>query len=182
MMQYKNWAWQYDHGSTVVNILWGLYNLVLIWLALQICFDVPQNRSEVVFNTEQPGTLNWIDHHTGEPKLMPVLASEVSLIGATLEVPEMPPGSQGTLDLPGLGLKGFPILLIVSESPTPPFIRIHFHRLTINQQRQLMDALFCEPGQWQELTVKENNFWWNFIQSIFRLYPLIKTANRKIPV
>jgi cellulose synthase (UDP-forming) len=182
MIQYKNWAWQYDHGSTVVNIVWGLYNLVLIWLALQICFDVPQNRSEVVFNTEQPGTLNWIDHQTGEPKLMPVLASEISLIGATLEVPEMPPGSQGTLDIPGLGLSGFPILLIASESPTPPFIRIHYHGLSIAQQRQLVDALFCEPGQWQELTVKENNFWWNFIQSIFRLYPLIKTANRKIPV
>jgi len=85
----------------------------------------------------------------------------------------MPLHSGLTLSIPSCGLQDAPVS--VAEQLSPCRTRFKFDNLTVPQQRALIAALYCRPGQWDERGVPEQLTFWHFLEAPFRMYPLAET-------
>lgn len=143
--------------------IWSGYNLIMIGIALLILLDVPRpspyewftlrrtaklrvNRlaPESVYSAS-PEQVFW-----GITTMISEIGAEVALTQAGL--PPILPGEIFPLELEilenNLCLQGQAIRTGYSgEFPT---VRIMFAPLNLQQQRQLVEMLFCRPGQWKE--------------------------------
>lgn len=176
----KNWSWQSDHLPVIVNVAWGIYNIVILWLAIQICFDVPQAREEIVFVCQQPAALKT------SGMTSPVVITEMSSKGVLVEFPQnsfavIPKtGNPLTIDIPNLQLYHVPVQTGRKRHGPPvgaACVYLHFGALSQEQNRRLIELLFCEKPQWPEQSFRENTYLWNFLKSVFRLYPLTAKNN-----
>lgn len=136
--------------------IWSSYNLVMIGIALLILLDVPR-----------PSPYEWFDlRRTVRMRVTSPDGQEQVFWGATTMISEI--GVEVALTQ-----AGFPPL--VTDLPVPvhleilehhlsllgqatqtgvaggfPTVRIRFEHLNLMQQRQLVEVLFCRPGQWKD--------------------------------
>ncbi|NJL83869.1 MAG: hypothetical protein HC890_14710 [Chloroflexaceae bacterium] len=133
----------------VVSILmfWGVYNLVILSLAILASIDAPRVETYEWFKFERPVLLTHGDRTcTGFTQL----ASEGGVrICLDPPVPEFVPGDRVTLEIqseewPGTMQLPGEVLKFANQSD----IDLKFGPLSGEQHRHLVELLFCRPGQW----------------------------------
>ncbi|GAB1538910.1 glycosyltransferase [Scytonema sp. NUACC21] len=128
--------------------LWSLYNLVMISMTLLILIDAPKTDIH-----------EWFDLR----RIVRLSCGERSVWGVTTMISEG--GAEVALtQKPSFNLvKDLPIqvdiveenLLIDSQivwtgfKDEFPTVRVRFESVSMNQQRRLIEMLFCRPGQWK---------------------------------
>lgn len=129
--------------------LWSAYNLIMLGIALLILLDAPKLdlfdwfdlRRTVRFSFNGQsfwGVTTQISEGGAEVALTQALPPDLvpDVTSVTLEIMETPLNLRGTLTQ--IGMK--------DEFPT---IRVMFSPLSLEQQRCLVEMLFCRPGQWK---------------------------------
>ncbi len=153
-----------------LGLIWSTYNLLTIGAALLILLDAPQ-----------PDLHEWFNLR----RLVQIRLPEIELWGVTTRI------SEGGADIE-LTQKGLPQLsnreilpvelsileeqLIFKGIITQtgfngefPTARILFEKLTLPQQRKLVQLLFCRPGQWKRRnTPGELQSVWLLLKILFR--------------
>jgi cellulose synthase (UDP-forming) len=128
--------------------LWSTYNLVLLGVALLILLDVPK-----------PDRYDWFDLR----RTVKLTAGDCTFWGITTMMSEG--GAEIALTQDGLDLSVTDkIQLHIMEADLDlvgtatqvgwqeegfPIVRVQFSDLTLEQERVLVNMLFCRPGQWQ---------------------------------
>jgi len=173
VVQYQTWSTHYDNSSTMLNIFWGIYNCIVMWVAILACVDIPQDRCYVKRDIEQRGMLVLPD------QTIPLTLHALSEKFATVSLPSSVKDLQQTelyFTMPQDGLSRLPIRSIVKindkQSSEDIQWKLVFSTLGLEQKRQLIEYLYCQPGQWAEISIQESRYTWNFVKSVFRLYPL----------
>ncbi len=135
-----------------ISWLWSGYNLMMLSIALLILLDAPrQNRYEwfplhhVVRLEIAPGAYLWgFTHQLSEE------GAELSLTQPLPSGLQLSPGSPATLTLPdeNITLPGAIIHCSAAQGDYPQ-VRVHFSTISQAQHRQLVELLYCRPGQWK---------------------------------
>jgi cellulose synthase (UDP-forming) len=130
--------------------IWSFYNLIMISIALLILLDVPKPDLHEWFNLRR---LIRID--IAEQSFWGVTTS-ISEIGAEIALTQagLPAIATGETISVNLEILEEAISLQGKITPTGlsgefPTVRIIFEQLTLAQQRQMVEMLFCRPGQWK---------------------------------
>jgi cellulose synthase (UDP-forming) len=145
------WTESYDTSSKGLGLgwIWSIYNLVMIGTALLILLDVPR-----------PSPYEWFDLR----RTVRVNLGDATFWGVTTMISEI--GIEIALTQPGfpeLSMESLPLTLEILEhnlsiaghvirtdfSHEFPTVRVMFQQLTLEQQRLLVEMLFCRPGQWK---------------------------------
>ncbi|MBP0001838.1 MAG: glycosyltransferase [Cyanobacteria bacterium SID2] len=136
-----------DLNSAKLGLLWGLYNLIFLGLAVLSFIDAPNPTNYPSFPVRRWVTLKWIDRNiTGE-------TIELSEIGATVKL-------TGCQNLDSIGdsvdlhlfeedLQLVGTIDRLRDTNNGIFVEISFDKLTTQQHRKLIELLFCQPGQWE---------------------------------
>jgi len=158
---------------------WNIFNLFIISVALVALFDAPKSDPNEWFKLRRTAelTLEPADSHPpmtlwgyttmmseGGVKIALTPTNPFSLIQATTSV---------TVHLPeeGIMLAGS----IASWDGDHRTLRVNFKPLSLEQQRQVVELLFCRPGQWQRHNAPgEWRSLWLMLQSLLRPPVLFK--------
>lgn len=130
--------------------IWSSYNLIMISIALLILLDVPKPDLYEWFNLRRLIRINIADQtFWGVTTSISEIGADIALtqavfppissrenLSVSLEILEEAISLQGKITSTGLS----------GEFPT---VRIIFEPLTLAHQRQLVEMLFCRPGQWK---------------------------------
>jgi cellulose synthase (UDP-forming) len=130
--------------------IWSGYNLIMLGIALLILLDVPRPHPYDWFDLRRTVRLT-VDNRTfwGITTMMSEVGAEVALTQTNF--PAIPLGEFLPLTLEimeeGVTLQGQASRTgFRDEFPT---VRISFDQVSLNQQRSLVEMLFCRPGQWK---------------------------------
>lgn len=179
--------------SLMVNIIWAVYNLSLLTVCMLVAIDVPQRR-HIRFERQEAceltlGPVTFSGHtidlsEEGGRILLTKFESDQSSPG------QAPQSSlEGTFRLlPPSSLSHTPLqaeirwhdrkqlaALRYEAAVTEVEVRLHFPELSLEQQRQLIPYLYCQPGQWEDLKVPELKTAWAMITSVLKLHPLAES-------
>ena len=167
--------WDNKPDSPGFSIFWAIYNTCILAITIQVAIDVPQKVLSLSFPHQLPCQLT-LDAHKIE-----AVTVEISQKGARLQlaVPVLHThlNAMERVDIPSIGLVNVPVSISNSNygSGGIPEVEIEFVSLSLEQERYLVEFLFCRPGQWQETTISETKSLWALLSSIFRFYPLAET-------
>jgi cellulose synthase (UDP-forming) len=133
--------------------IWSSYNLIMIGIALLILLDVPRPSPYEWFDLRRTVHLRTVGNSAqnfwGVTTMISEIGAEVALTQAGF--PRLAPEEtlpieieilEHQLILPGQVTQ----VGIAGEFPT---VKIFFEPLSLVQQRQLIEMLFCRPGQWK---------------------------------
>nr|WP_242043660.1 cellulose synthase catalytic subunit [Leptolyngbya sp. FACHB-671] len=130
--------------------IWSGYNLIMLGIALLILLDVPRPHPYDWFDLRRTVRLTVNDRtFWGVTTMMSEVGAEVALTQTSF--PAIPLGEFLPLTLEimeeGVTLHGQASRTgFRDEFPT---VRISFDQVNLNQQRSLVEMLFCRPGQWK---------------------------------
>ncbi len=171
-----NRHWQTDGlDSFGFNCGWMVYNLILLSVTMLAAIDIPQRRHSR-FLHELDGDLQL-----GDDRYWARL-EDISESGAKLRLAPQSVQTQfldeGWLtfncgDRPQrLGVK----LRWAKGNPQRIYdVGLEWRDLSDDQYRQLIEFLYCRPGQWDDPQIPEYRTAWALVSSAFRLYPLAKS-------
>ena len=170
--------------SLALNLFWAIYNLCVLVLTIQVAIDVPQQVLSLDFPHQlscqlcldaqqfEGITVNLSEKRTRSKFTSSVLSAQLP--------------NTGFLHIPSISLFNLPVVLktkmsTVKNAAEPHFgdtseLELEFTNLDLKQERQLVEFLFCQPGQWQKLHISETKSLWSFLSSVFRLYSLTETT------
>lgn len=161
------WA-EADPGGLAVIYFFAVYNLVYLWLAILTTFDCPQERASVRLRERVPCVVR------GARGAFEGTTIDISESGALIEKHgsgEIPPGA--VLDIPAARLEGVPIARVRAASGRR--LGVAFGSLATEQERRLVEFIFCRSGTWGTRRVDEARSGWAFVRSIFAIHPLAET-------
>ena len=134
--------------GTVLTSIWGVYNLLIIAIALLILLDVPK-----------PEWYEWFDLK----RIVSITLKDTTLWGVTTRISEG--GVEVTLTEAAIPeqLEKLPLKLKIMEEGLElpgqitqiswagefPKVRVAFEQLSLPKYRRLVEMLFCRPGQWK---------------------------------
>ena len=141
-----------------LGLIWSVYNLLTLGIALLVLLDVPRLSLYEWFDLRRTVQLR-----VGE-QLFWGSTTALSEVGAVVVLTQMgfplavqSSNNQGDADATvpvslaileaGLTLRGR--ATCTSANDGYPTVRVSFEALTLQQQRQLVEMLFCRPGQWK---------------------------------
>ncbi|WP_421657067.1 glycosyltransferase [Leptothermofonsia sp. ETS-13] len=160
-----------------LGALWSSYNLFVIGIALLAMFDRPK-----------PTPYEWFE----QQRTVQLEVGQEVMRGVTIRLSEI--GAEVRLAKPGflemrsrscipvilhlpveeLSLKA--TIVDVNHDKEAPILTLGFDSLSTDQQRRLIELLFCNPGQWQCLPAPgEMRSLWLIFRSLLRLCVLPKT-------
>jgi cellulose synthase (UDP-forming) len=144
--------------------LWSAYNLLLIGVALLILLDVPKPDRYDWFDLRRTIQLKAGDRtFWGITTMISEGGAEIALTQAGLDLSESDEVQLQIMEA-NLALSGFATQVGWQEEGFP-VVRIQFDRLSLVQERTLVNMLFCRPGQWQQQTAPGE---WRSIWILFR--------------
>ncbi len=164
-----------NSDSLALNLFWGIYNMCVLALTIQVAIDVPQQVLSLDFPHQLSCKLCF-----GNQQFEGItvnLSEKITMIKfASTVLPTQLP-TTGFLHIPSIGLSHLPVVfqsknLVVGTHE----VKLEFTNLDLKQERQLVEFLFCQPGQWQKTHISEAKSLWSFFSSVFRLYPLTETT------
>ncbi len=133
--------------------IWSAYNLLLLSISLLILVDVPRPSAHEWYDLRQTVRLQT-GEQTGE-RTGWGFTTALSEIGAEIALTQANFAAMQTIDS-SLRLEFMEESLTVQGhivqqgfSNGYPTVRILFEPLALEQQRSLIEMLFCRPGQWQ---------------------------------
>ncbi|WP_324281593.1 glycosyltransferase [Cyanobacterium aponinum UTEX 3221] len=141
----------YQYQGINLSWIWGIYNLIVLGVALLILIDVPNHSlyhwfqlRRVVKLTLESGQVFW-----GVTNNISEVGVEVAL--TQKEFPRISRGDALPLKIElqeeSINLTG---MVIHTEFDGEfPLVQICFEKMTLTQLRQLIILLYCRPGQWQ---------------------------------
>jgi cellulose synthase (UDP-forming) len=130
--------------------IWSGYNLIMLGIALLILLDAPRPNPYEWFDLRRTVKLKVGDRiFWGITTMMSEIGAEVALTQSgfpPLAMEETLPMQLEILE-EGLVLMGQATSTeMKDEFPT---VRVTFEQISLSQQRQLVQMLFCRPGQWK---------------------------------
>ncbi len=130
--------------------LWSLYNLLMLGIALLILLDVPRPSPYEWFDLRRTVKLTIAEQtFWGVTTMLSEVGAEVALTQAGFPglVPDAPLSVQLQLLEDDLVLTG----QVTRQGINDEFstVRILFESISLEQQRHLVEILFCRPGQWK---------------------------------
>jgi cellulose synthase (UDP-forming) len=172
-----------------IGWIWSAYNLLMLGLALLILLDAPRPSPYEWFNVRRIAKLKPIDHDDAEVAIWGT-TTMVSEIGAEVELTKAVSlhsedwtDQAIALELPDEQLTLPSQVLQTQIRDGVPTLTIEFAPLSLPQQRQLIELLFCRPGQWQSrCSPNEVRSLWLIIKSIFRPRFLVERRVQPKPV
>jgi cellulose synthase (UDP-forming) len=150
-------AWRPDMPLELANQIkgiglgwvWSAYNLLLLSISLLILVDVPRPSAHEWYNLRRTVRLQTGDQAGWG------FTTAISEIGAEIALTQADFAAMQTIDS-SLRLEFMEETLTVQghivqtgNSDGYPTVRILFEPLALEQQRSLIEMLFCRPGQWQ---------------------------------
>lgn len=140
--------------------LWSTYNLIMLGIALLILLDAPRQAFEW-FDLRCPVQMTVFEPDAVAPRQVVLGGNTVALSegGAMVKLAagqawRSPTPQRRPVELQigetGLTLKGWAWLNSDRQNGTT--VQIEFEALTTAQSRQLIELLYCRPGQWQRRT------------------------------
>ncbi|WP_204102022.1 MULTISPECIES: cellulose synthase catalytic subunit [Spirulina sp. CCY15215] len=158
----------------MLSIFWGFYNLLILSIALLSMLESPQSNSFPWFELKR-----LIRLKVGE-RVFSGITQTLSEIGAEIELKE--PFSMDITDentAVSLEIVGENLELWGTLTRDRNSLRITFQEMTLEQNRGLIQLLFCRPGQWKRTKCSgELRVFWLLLKSLIK--PKILTGNRKI--
>jgi cellulose synthase (UDP-forming) len=130
--------------------LWSLYNLLMLGIALLILLDVPRPSPYEWFDLRRTVKLTIAEQtFWGVTTMLSEVGAEVALTQAGFPslVPDAPLSVQLQLLEDDLVLTGQVTRQGISDEFST--VRILFESISLEQQRHLVEILFCRPGQWK---------------------------------
>jgi cellulose synthase (UDP-forming) len=134
--------------------IWSSYNLIMLGIALLILLDVPRPSPYEWFNLRRTVRLKVTEPQAeqsfwGVTTMISEVGAEVALTQAGF--PPLAPEHTLPVYLEvlenGLFLRGQ--VMQAGFDGDFPTVRVNFEHLDLLQQRQLVEMLFCRPGQWK---------------------------------
>jgi cellulose synthase (UDP-forming) len=146
-----------------VSIVWNIYNLVMLTLALLVMLDVPNPDSYEWFDLQRLVRLNPADGDTygdtpGQLQGKTVRMSQTGMVVALnpTEAKAFSPDTilQAEMLTAGLGLDrnlklAGKVERISAQTAGETHLEIQFTDLNLAQEHNLVRLLYCRPGQWQ---------------------------------
>ena len=169
--------------------MWSAYNLIMLAIALLILLDMPNPHNDVWLALRRVVRLVVeTPEATGQIRLTSWwgVTDHIAETGAVIALTQrgLPPLALGearnvtlviaeaALSLPGK-------LIETSDQADFPLAMVAFEPLTTTQQRQLIEMLFCRPGQWKRWNSPgELRSLWILLRVLFR--PRFLTGNLRI--
>jgi cellulose synthase (UDP-forming) len=137
--------------------IWSSYNLIMIGIALLILLDVPRPSPYEWFDLRRTVKLRVTMPESGKEQVFWGVSTMISEIGIEVALTQSGfPQLEAEAPIPihleilehHLSLLGQATRTsLVGEFPT---VRIKFEPLNLLEQRQLVEVLFCRPGQWKD--------------------------------
>ncbi|MEM1172747.1 MAG: glycosyltransferase [Cyanobacteria bacterium P01_H01_bin.35] len=155
------WAVTEQAKSWNLGLFWNGYNLLMIGVALLILIDVPKPDIFEWFNLRRVVKLG-INNQTFWG-----VTTQISEVGAEIEINQKIPSNLVGKNLPvRLKIIDEKICLAgkitnIEMSGEFPCIKVKFEKVNLSEKRQLIELLFCRPGQWQrrETPGELKSFW-----------------------
>jgi cellulose synthase (UDP-forming) len=182
---WQNLGWYFTSVSgptplkgIVLGWMWGVYNLIMLAVALLILLDVPNSAEQVWLELRRVVRLIAPPDDLGgsNPVTWWGVTEQLSETGAVIALTQrgLPPLAEG---------EARPIKLVIAEEALAltgqlvtidnqgefPVASVEFAPLTVEQQRRLIEMLFCRPGQWKR---------WNSPGEVRSLWILLKVLFR----
>lgn len=137
--------------------IWSSYNLIMIGIALLILLDVPRPSPYEWFDLRRTIKLRAMSPTGEQDRILWGVTTMLSEIGAEVAITAagFPNVSEEDAILVEIDILEHHLCLrgravqtgFAGEFPT---VRVMFDQLTLSQQRQLVETLFCRPGQWKD--------------------------------
>lgn len=158
-------AWQAtvppEIGAQIKGIglgwLWSGYNLMMVGIALLILLDIPRPDPYVWFdlrrvvrvtidpNSDNAASNTW----WGVTTAISEIGMEVAVTEGGLTALAGNSNLPAILEIEEIQLKITGIVTQIGSEGEFPTLRIMFDPLSMQQRRQLVEMLFCRPGQWR---------------------------------
>jgi cellulose synthase (UDP-forming) len=142
-----------------LGLLWNIYNLMTIGISLLVLLDVPRPNLYEWFDLRRTVRLQ-VGEQTfwGSTTAISEVGAEIVLtqagfpmIAQCMNSKTSLPDAETVVKLEfleeGLVLQGHAIC--TSAKDEFPVVRVMFEPVNLNQQRRLVEMLFCRPGQWK---------------------------------
>ncbi|XHX78354.1 MAG: glycosyltransferase [Stenomitos frigidus ULC029] len=141
-----------------LGLIWSTYNLLTLGIALLVLLDVPRLNLYEWFDLRRTVQLRVGEQlFWGSTTALSEVGAVVVLTQMGFPLPVQSFNQQGEVDATvpvslaileaGLTLRGR--ATCTSADDGYPTVRVSFEALTLQQQRQLVEMLFCRPGQWK---------------------------------
>ncbi|NJL02422.1 MAG: glycosyltransferase [Spirulinaceae cyanobacterium RM2_2_10] len=150
-----------------LGVFWGVYGSVSLLLALLGLVEVPKGDRAVWFDLHRPVTLQMADQtYSGVTQALSEAGARIDLQQAQL-VAAM--GTLGQLHIPAAALT-LPVRLTeMTHGDHYPSLQLAFEPLSLDQERRLIELLFCRSGQWPfQATPSEGRVLWLLFRSLLR--------------
>ena len=161
-----------------IGWIWSLYNLMMLGIALLVLLDVPR-----------PDPYDWFDLR----RVVSLRIGEQTWWGTTTALSEV--GARVTLTQSGFPSTSqpLPVDITISEEQIHltgqaiatgcdgefSSVTVQFNPTDLSQHRQLVELLFCRPGQWRRWnTPGEIRSLWILVRTLFR--PRVVTRDTRI--
>jgi cellulose synthase (UDP-forming) len=171
-----NLTWGVNSSAATLNLVWSLYAIALLWMTAMACIDVPQRRQGLRIIQAWPFTLS---------------AAGVTLTGSTLDITEegvtlkltkeqwqswQQQGQPALLNLPDLGIEAMPVKVNPRKQGFSHVeVGAVFGTLPQPVYNVFLGAVFNRLAtEWEEQTLSEFKFFWLFVKTPLRMYPLAR--------
>jgi cellulose synthase (UDP-forming) len=148
--------------------IWSFYNLMLLGIALLILLDAPRPHPYEWFDLRRTVRLSVAGQaFWGITTMISEAGVEVALTQAGFPEPAADTGELINLEIleDDIHLKGHVVRTgFNDEFPT---VRIMFTEMPLDQQRRLIEILFCRPGQWKRQQSPDE------LRSLFLLFRIL---------
>ena len=158
----------------ILNLFWGSYNLLILSVALLSLIESPQGDPVPWFELRR-----LIRLKAGE-RVFSGVTKTLSEVGAEIEFKEpfltdiADENTPVTLEIVGENLE-----LLGKLTRDRDSLKVTFKEITLEQERRLIQLLFCRPGQWKQTKCAgELRVLWLLLKSLIR--PKILTGNHKV--
>jgi cellulose synthase (UDP-forming) len=170
-----------DPHLFVIVAWFALGNILILWLCLLATMDVARHHAHPRFHHNLPAAVDAPGRHwTGRT----VTVSEGEVVMETsppLTRDELASITEATLTLEMPGLERMPARVRVRPDGgegNDRRLALEFIDLPLEQRRNLIEFLFCQPGQWDRGHTPRNELRSvsEFYRSALRVYPLAESA------
>jgi cellulose synthase (UDP-forming) len=159
----SNWASQASSPTVAEQLkglelgwIWSGFNLLVLGIALLILIDVPRPDAHAWFDLRRVVRLTFYPH-TPQASTWWGTTTFISEVGLEVAVTEggLPSLSAGetlpvALEISEIGLQLQGQVTHIGSYGEFPALRVAFEPMTAAQHRQLVEMLFCRPGQWKD--------------------------------